>query len=271
MDAFRTTRGLFISTVSALLAACSSGVGLVSGPLTRPSAGRWRIGSAKGFTDCERVTVLDVRLPTGAAISGVFDGQLLVSETRDPGDTCVISPKPPYRLPLTIRVAINRLTHKPEGGLSAASVQMTSGTILLNKYPNDSRQAVDGVSGTASFSVDREYARQLKSLGFPVSVQQAIRLGFAYVTIDDVKSIARAFPDADLEDIRGFRWFGLSSSDALAFHRVMPSLKAKDLVRLTGMGVTPASIVHLRESGVQNPTVSDVMSAQIADLKKNTQ
>lgn len=269
MDAFRISRGLFISTVSALLAACSSGANFVSSALTRPNAaGRWRIGSSEGFTDCQGVTVLELLLPTGAAASDIYDGQLLVSETRAPGETCGISPNPPNRLPLTIRVAINRLTYKPEGRLGTASVRMTSGVVLLDKYASNSRQFIKGISGTASFSVDKTYMRQLNSLGFPASVQQAIRLGFARVTVGDVKSIARSFPNADLVDIIDFRRFGLSSSDALAFHRVMPSLKARDLVRLTGMGITPAYITHLRESGAKNPTVSDVMAAHLANLKK---
>jgi hypothetical protein len=267
MDAFRTTRGLFISTISALLAACSSGGNFVSGALTRPSAGQWRIGSTEGFTDCEGVTVLYLRLPTGAGRRSAYGAQLLVSETRAPGETCGISPKTP--LPLAMRVAINRLTHRPRGGVGTASVQMTSGMLLLDEYPSDSRQSVKGLSGIASFRVDTNYTRQLESLGFPVSVQQALRLAVANVTVEDVKNIARVFPDADLADIRGFRWFGLSSSDAFAFHRAMPSLKARDMVRLAGMGVTPAYITHLRESGVKNPTVIDVMSARVADVKRD--
>lgn len=263
MDTFRATRGLFISTVGALLAACSNGLGYVSGALMKPSSGQWRIASPQGFTDCEDVTVLNLRLPASAAASRIVAGQILLSETRANGDVCHISPTSSRRLPLTVRMMIERLARKPDG---SAAVLMTSGSIRLDKYSSNNRQSVVGASGPASFKFDKEYLARLKQLGFAISMQQAIKLGFAHVTIEDVTSIAKAFPNADLDDIRAFRRFGLPASDALEFHRVMPSLDMRNLLHLIGMGVTPAYIERLRKAGGEDPTISDIMSARFADL-----
>lgn len=257
---------MFVASLGGVLSACAGGARFLASNGGEPTGvGNWHsLGHPEVLSNCENVALLSLRLPAHRKKSDRITGQIVVSRT-EAGGTCEIAPKRGPAMPLAFRIPIDAVTSDQS---DRGVVSLTSGSLELLDYPGGIKGPITGASGQATFFASPSFLRQLRQLGFTPTPGQALQLGLSHAGVRDVREITAAFPDANLETVSRFRWFGLAARDAVELKRALPSLSARDLIHFAGFGISANYVEHLRKTEGAALTVEQVRIARLTDLAR---
>lgn len=266
MSFYSVTRKVFFASLGGFLAACGGGMRFLAGSQGSPNGGSWRsLGHPKELTNCEHIALLKLRLPSQRRKTGFRTGQLAVASQEMAGVTCQVTPRHQPAMPLIIKIPVDHVTFdKGRGNLA-----LTSGSLELQGYPSEIDGPTAGTSGKAAFHASADFSQQLRNGGFTPSRDELLQLGLSHASIRDVREITTAFPDATLDTVSRFRWFGLPANAAVDLKKSISSLSARDLISFAGLGITTEYVKRIRKTlGKEQLTPGRIRAAALADLAR---
>ncbi|MHB8140755.1 MAG: hypothetical protein ACYDHD_05800 [Vulcanimicrobiaceae bacterium] len=274
MSDFTVDRRIFIASVASLLAAYGVGGSL---PLLRSGAqtpensgGKWSLNpTASRALSCPGVSILDIWLGNQQRLA-VAHGQFAVATGRGAAASCSFTPKTRNSKPLplfAITIPVHDVRYTVgSNGQPVGILSSDAGSFRLQGFRSAIRSGTPAESGAASFKPDERFFESLTALGFRPGDAQRLSLAFANVSIDDVRVLTSAFPDATLSTMIFFRLFGNPVRDAAQLKALLPSMTAKDLVSFAAMGITTGYVRQLKQHARKPLTPESVIWAREQEM-----